>query len=257
MIVRGGKNVSADLRGQAVVVTGGSRGLGFAIAKRLLAEGANLSLWDREEAGLKQAAEQLAAGERVHTVVTDVTSEDLVGAAQAATVARFGDISILVNNAGVSGPHSAAWTLSLADWRRVIDVNMTGVFLCCRAIVPTMLAANYGRIINIASVAGKEASPSICAYATSKAGVIGFTKTLGRELANTRITVNCVTPAAIKTAIFDQWPAEYVATLLSKVPMGRFGTAEELAALVAWIASPEASFSTGAVFDLSGGRTDY
>jgi 2-dehydro-3-deoxy-L-rhamnonate dehydrogenase (NAD+) len=157
----------------------------------------------------------------------------------------------------VSGPHRAVWELSLSDWQRVVDVNMTGVFLCCRALVPTMLAANYGRIINIASVAGKEGSPSISAYATSKAGVIGFTKTLGRELADTKITVNCVTPAAIKTAIFDQWPPDYVATLLAKIPMGRFGTPIELAALVAWIASPEASFSTGAVFDLSGGRTDY
>lgn len=249
--------MKADLRGQTVVVTGGSQGLGLAIAERLLAEGGNLSLWDREEAGLSRAVEKLGGGDRIHTIVTDVTSEDLVNAARDATLARFGEVAVLVNNAGVSGPHSAAWKLSVADWQRVIDVNMTGVFLCCRAILPTMLAANYGRIINIASVAGKEASPSISAYATSKAGVIGFTKTLGRELAETKITVNCVTPAAIKTAIFDQWPADYVAALRAKIPMGRFGTAEELAAMVAWIASPEASFSTGAVFDLSGGRTDY
>ncbi len=249
--------MNADLRGQTVIVTGGSQGLGLAIAKRLLAEGANLSLWDREEAGLRSAAETLGGGDRIHTIVTDVTSEDLVNTARDATLAKFGAVAILVNNAGVSGPHRAVWKLSLAEWQRVIDVNMTGVFLCCRAIVPTMLVANYGRIINIASVAGKEASPLISAYATSKAGVIGFTKTLGRELADTKITVNCVTPAAIKTAILDQWPADYVAALLAKIPMGRFGTAEELAALVAWMASPEASFSTGAVFDLSGGRTDY
>lgn len=249
--------MNADFRGQTVVVTGGSQGLGLAMARRLLAGGANLSLWDRDDDGLRHAAETLGGGDRVHTVATDVASETLVAAARDATLARFGTVSILVNNAGVSGPHGAVWELSLSDWQRVVDVNMTGVFLCCRALVPTMLAANYGRIINIASVAGKEGSPSISAYATSKAGVIGFTKTLGRELADTKITVNCVTPAAIKTAIFDQWPSDYVATLLAKIPMGRFGTPNELAALVAWIASPEASFSTGAVFDLSGGRTDY
>ena len=149
------------------------------------------------------------------------------------------------------------WELSLDDWKRVVEVNMTGVFLCCKALAPNMVAANYGRIINIASVAGKEASPFISAYAASKAGVIGFTKTLGRELSQTKVTANCVTPAAIRTAIFDRWPDDYVQTLLQKIPMGRFGWPEELASMVAWIASPEASFSTGAVFDLSGGRTDY
>jgi 3-oxoacyl-[acyl-carrier protein] reductase len=227
------------------------------MARRLLANGANVSLWDRDSVGLRSAAETLNGGDRVHTMVTDVSSENLVAAACEATLGKFGSVSILVNNAGVSGPFGPAWKLSLEDWQRVVDVNMTGVFLCCKALVPTMLAADYGRIVNIASVAGKEASPSISAYATSKAGVIGFTKTLARELANTKITVNCVTPAAIKTAIFDQWPADYVAILLAKIPMGRFGAPDELAALVAWIASREASFSTGAVFDLSGGRTDY
>lgn len=246
-----------DLTGQTAVVTGGSQGLGLAIAKRLFAEGASLSLWDNNEESLRQAANELGDKQRVQTVVIDVTSEQQVIKAREETLAHFGSVSILVNNAGISGPHAVTWELSLEDWQRVIDVNMTGVFLCCKAFAPDMLAADYGRIINIASVAGKEASPSISAYATSKAGVIGFTKTLGRELATTKVTVNCVTPAAIRTAIFDRWPEDYVDMLLKKIPMGRFGNPEELASMVAWIASPEASFSTGAVFDLSGGRTDY
>lgn len=249
--------MDVSLKGQAAVVTGASQGLGLAIARRLLDEGAGVSLWDRDPAALAAAAAELGRPERVHVAVVDVVSETMVAAARDAALARFGTVAILVNNAGISGPFANAWELPLAEWQRVIDVNMTGVFLCCRALTPHMIERNYGRIINIASVAGKEASPSISAYATSKAGVIGFTKTLGRELANTRVTVNCVTPAAIRTAIFDRWPGDYVASLLAKIPMGRFGTPEELAAMVAYIASPEASFSTGAVFDMSGGRTDY
>jgi 3-oxoacyl-[acyl-carrier protein] reductase len=249
--------MAIDLRGQTAVVTGAAQGLGFEIARRLLSDGAKVCLWDRSEEGLRHAADSLGRPESIHTVVADVASEKQVEAGRDQTIERFGDVSILVNNAGISGPHAPVVRLSLADWQRVVDVNMTSVFLCCRAFTPGMIATNYGRIINIASVAGKEASPSISAYAASKAGVIGFTKTLGRELAGTQITVNCVTPAAIKTAIFDQWPPDYVDTLLAKIPMGRFGTPTELASMVAWIASREASFSTGAVFDLSGGRTDY
>jgi 2-dehydro-3-deoxy-L-rhamnonate dehydrogenase (NAD+) len=249
--------VGESLRGQAAVVTGAAQGLGFAIAKRLLDEGARVSLWDREDHALKGAVEALGRCERVHAAVADVTSEALIDAARDETLKRFGSVSILINNAGISGKHCAAWDLPLSEWQRVIDVNMTGVFLCCRAFTPTMLKAGYGRIINIASVAGKEPSPFISAYATSKAGVIGFTKTLGRELVASGITVNCVTPAAIRTAIFDQWPEDYVQGLLEKIPMGRFGQPAELADLVAWIASPHASFTTGSVFDLSGGRSDY
>lgn len=245
------------LEGQTAVVTGGSQGLGLAMARRLLEEGANLSIWDVTPDGLAAATQALGQADRVSTAVVDVTSEAAIMRARDEVTARFGPASILVNNAGVSGPHGPTWELSLDDWQKVIGVNMTGVFLCCKAFTPGMLEADYGRIINIASVAGKEASPLINAYSTSKAGVIGFTKTLGRELAKTRITVNCVTPAAIRTAIFDRWPEDYVATLLQKIPMGRFGLPDELASMVAWIASPEASFSTGAVFDLSGGRTDY
>lgn len=245
------------LEGQTAVVTGGSQGLGLAIARRLLEDGANLSLWDLSPERLAAAADALGQPDRVRTAVVDVTSEAAINTARDQVEAQFGRVSILVNNAGVSGPHGPTWELPLDDWQKVISVNMTGVFLCCKAFAPGMLEADYGRIINIASVAGKEASPLINAYSTSKAGVIGFTKTLGRELARTRITVNCVTPAAIRTAIFDHWPEDYVDTLLQKIPMGRFGQPDELASMVAWIASPEASFSTGAVFDLSGGRTDY
>ena len=245
------------LEGQTAVVTGGSQGLGLAIARRLLEDGANLCIWDISTEGLAAAAAALGHKDRVRTAVVDVASETAVMQARDQIEAQFGRVSILVNNAGISGPHCPTWELSLDDWQNVISVNMTGVFLCCKAFTPAMLEADYGRIINIASVAGKEGSPSINAYSTSKAGVIGFTKTLGRELARTRITVNCVTPAAIRTAIFDRWPEDYVETLLQKIPMGRFGQPDELAAMVAWIASPEASFSTGAVFDLSGGRTDY
>ena len=249
--------MTLKLTGQTAVVTGGSQGLGLAIAKRLYAEGANLSLWDTNAESFRQTADDFNDGNRVRTVLVDVSNEQQVNDARDKTLAVFDKVSILVNNAGVAGPHAVSWQLSLEDWQRVVDVNMTGVFLCCKAFAPSMLKTNYGRIINIASVAGKEASPSISAYATSKAGVIGFTKTLARELSKTKITANCVTPAAIRTAIFDHWPEDYVQTLLEKIPMGRFGKPEELASLVAWIASPEASFSTGAVFDLSGGRTDY
>ena len=245
------------LLGQTAVVTGAAQGLGFAMARKLLQEGAKVSLWDREEAALRNAASMLEGSDRIHVAVVDVGSEEQIAKAHDATIERYSAISILVNNAGISGPHGSAWDLSLRDWQRVIDVNMTSVFLCCRACIPSMLTRNYGRIVNIASVAGKEPSPFISAYATSKAGVIGFTKTLGRELAELQITVNCVTPAAIRTAIFDEWPEDYVQGLLRKIPMGRFGKPEELAELVAWIASPQASFTTGAIFDLSGGRSDY
>jgi 3-oxoacyl-[acyl-carrier protein] reductase len=249
--------VGNSLRGQSAVVTGAAQGLGFAVASRLLDEGAQVSLWDREDCALNAAIEALGPRDRVHTAVADVTSEKQIDAARNDTIERFGSVSILINNAGISGRHCAAWELPLTDWQKVIDVNMTGVFLCCRAFTPIMLKAGYGRIVNIASVAGKEPSPFISAYATSKAGVIGFTKTLGRELVESGITVNCVTPAAIRTAIFDQWPEDYVRGLLAKIPMGRFGQPAELADLVAWIASPQASFTTGAVFDISGGRSDY
>jgi 3-oxoacyl-[acyl-carrier protein] reductase len=246
-----------DLKGEIAVVTGAGQGLGYAIAQRLLHDGAKVSLWDREPAILEKARAELSALGAVHMAAVDVTSEAQIAAGTKSTLDHFGRVSILVNNAGIAGPNMPTWELSLADWQRVIDINLTGVFLCCRAIVPAMVQANYGRIVNIASVAGKEASPNIVGYASAKAGVIGLTKTLARELAKTDIRVNCITPAAIMTAILERWPKDYVDSLLAKIPMGRFGLPEELAAMVAWLASREASFSTGAVFDLSGGRTDY
>ena len=249
--------MASDLSEQVAVVTGGARGLGLAIAARLLREGASVSLWDTDSAGLVLATKTLNAAGRLHTVIVNVTQEAEVKGATDNTLAHFGAISVLVNNAGIAGPYCPLWELPLAAWQRVLDVNLTGVFLCCRAVIPAMLAAGYGRIVNIASVAGKEGSPCIAGYAASKAGVIGLTKTLGRELANSEIRVNCITPAAIRTSIFDSWPAEFVDSLVTKIPLGRFGKPEELAALVAWLASGEASFSTGAVFDLSGGRADY
>jgi 2-dehydro-3-deoxy-L-rhamnonate dehydrogenase (NAD+) len=249
--------MSAGRGNQVAVVTGGSQGLGLAIATRLLRDGIAVSLWDCEEPALARATQTLAAGERVFSVAVDVAQEEQVSAAAQQTLRRFGSVSILVNNAGIAGPYRSAWHLALAEWQHIIDVNLTGVFLCCRALIPQMLTAGYGRIVNIASIAGKEGSPSIAGYAASKAGVIGLTKTLGRELAHTEIRVNCVAPAAIRTAIFDAWPPEFVKSLVAKIPLGRFGTPEELAAMVAWLVSAEASFTTGAVFDLSGGRADY
>jgi NAD(P)-dependent dehydrogenase (short-subunit alcohol dehydrogenase family) len=245
------------LASQIAVVTGGSQGLGLAIAKRLLAEGASLELWDIDEASLAAAERELDAGVRVRTARVDVASEASVDTARDQALSHWGKVSILVNNAGVGGPIARLWDVSLVDWQRVIDINLTGVFLCCRAFVPSMLEADYGRIVNIASIAGKEASPTISPYASAKHGVIGLTKTLGRELATSGVTVNCVAPAVIETALTAAWPRDHVENLLSKIPMGRFGRPEELAALVVWIASSEASFNTGATFDLSGGRANY
>jgi 3-oxoacyl-[acyl-carrier protein] reductase len=249
--------MGVDLKEDTAVITGGGQGLGYAIAQRLVRDGAKISLWDRDPATLQKASAELGVFGQVHTATVDVTDEAQIAAAAKSTLDHFGGVTILVNNAGIAGPHRPTWELSLQDWQKVIDVNLTGVFLCSRALLPAMIKTNYGRVINIASVAGKEASPQIVAYASAKAGVIGLTKTLARELAKTDIRVNCITPAAIMTAIMAGWPKEFVDSLLAKIPMGRFGLPEELAAMVAWLASREASFSTGATFDLSGGRTDF
>jgi 3-oxoacyl-[acyl-carrier protein] reductase len=244
-----------DFRGRHAVVTGGAAGLGFAIAQRLIASGGSVTVWDRDEAAAARAARELGPGNGHVTV--DVASETSVRAAVQATLARAPRIDALVNSAGITGPNTKVWEYPVEAWRQVLDVNLTGLFLCCREVVPHMRASGYGRIVNIASVAGKDGNPNASAYSASKAAVIALTKSLGKELADSEIRVNCVTPAAVKTAIFDQMTPQHIEFMLSKIPLGRFGTPEEIAALVAWLCTQECSFSTGAVFDLSGGRSTY
>ena len=244
-----------DLDEQVAVVTGGAQGLGFAIAQRLAASGARLSLWDRDEKALADAAK--AIGAATHTARVDVSDEADVGRARDATVRELGGVDILVCSAGITGPNMVTWEYPLKDWKQVLDINLTGIFLCNKAVVPAMQKKDYGRIVNIASIAGKEGNPNASHYSASKAGVIALTKSLGKELAKTGIRVNCVTPAAVKTGMFSQMTQAHIDFMLSKIPMGRFGQVEEIAALVAWLCTEDCSFSTGAVFDLSGGRAVY
>ncbi|HPA89765.1 MAG TPA: SDR family NAD(P)-dependent oxidoreductase [Quisquiliibacterium sp.] len=247
-----------DLAGRRAVVTGGASGIGLAIAARFAASGARVALWDVDGAAAIRAAAQLAPGGGTHLgVAVDVVDERSVAAALASTVAQFAGVDILVCSAGITGPNRTTWEYDPADWRRVMDVNVNGVFLCNRAVVPGMLERDYGRIINIASIAGKDGNPNASAYSTSKAAVIGLTKSIGKETARTGIRVNCITPAAVRTPIFDQMSQEHIDFMLSKIPMGRFGLVDEIASMVAWLASEECSFSTGAVFDVSGGRAVY
>jgi len=245
-----------ELAGQRAVVTGAARGIGFSIAKRLLAGGAAVSVWDVDRTQAVGAARKLGEFGEVHVVTVDVTDPSAVEEAARETLDR-GGVEILVNNAGIAGPNGPTWEYPLDAWRRVLDVDLTGVFLCCRALVPSMLARRYGRIVNIASIAGKEGNPNAVAYSSAKAGVMGLTKSLGKELAGTGVLANCVTPAAVETDIFAQMSREHVQYMLSRIPMGRFCTVEEVAELVAWLASKACSFSTGAVFDISGGRATY
>ena len=244
-----------DLKDRHVVITGGAVGLGFAIAQRVLLSGGSVCLWDRDAVALARAKGLLGAA--VHTVQVDVADHASVVAAVAQTVAHNPAIDALVNSAGITGPNVKVWDYPPLDWQQVINVNLNGLFFCCRELVPHMRERNYGRIVNIASVAGKDGNPNASAYSASKAAVIALTKSLGKELADTGVRVNCVTPAAVKTAIFDQMSPEHIAFMLSKIPMGRFGTPEEVAAMVAWLCTEDCSFSTGAVFDLSGGRSTY
>ena len=244
-----------DFAGRRAVVTGGAAGIGLAVAARLAASGAKVALWDRDERALADAAQKIGDGTLAQTL--DVTDDRAVEEAARAVAERLGGIDVLVCSAGITGPNTTTWEYPVDAWRRVFDVNVHGLFYCNRAVVPIMRRAGYGRIVNIASVAGKEGNPNAPAYSASKAAVIGLTKSLGKELAKTEIRVNCVTPAAVRTAIFDQMTQQHIDFMLSKIPLGRFGTVDEIAALVCWLASEDCSFATGAVFDASGGRATY
>jgi 3-oxoacyl-[acyl-carrier protein] reductase len=244
-----------DFKGRTAAVTGGAAGIGLAVALRLAASGARVALWDRDEKMLEEAKAAIAGGTLAFAL--DVTDADAVQRVTQATAAAFGGIDALVCSAGITGPNVSLAEYPVDAWKQVFDVNVHGVFLCNRAVVPVMRSKDYGRIVNIASVAGKEGNPNASAYSASKAAVIGLTKSLGKELAKSGIRANCVTPAAVRTAIFDQMSQQHIDFMLSKIPLARFGTVDEIAAMVCWLASEDCSFSTGAVFDLSGGRATY
>lgn len=241
-----------DLSGRNAVVTGGASGLGYAIAERFRASGARVAIWDLSFPDSRKEA--LRGFDLVRADVSDPAS---VAAAVKETEARLPAIDILVNNAGITGPNAKLWDYGIDDWRKVMSINVDGVFYCSKAIVPGMRRREYGRIVNIASVAGKEGNPNASAYSTSKGAIIALTKSLGKELVDSNVRVNCVTPAAVETPLFSQMTQAHIDFMLSKIPLGRFGKPEEIAALVAWLSSEECSFSTGAVFDLSGGRSTY
>ena len=244
-----------DLNGRGAVVTGGAQGFGRAIAERFVASGARVAIWDHDVALAEKTAGEIGRG--VTAFKVDVSDPTAVERARDQTLAAFGRIDILVNNAGIAGINKTVWETDLEDWRKVLRINLDGPFICCRAVVPTMIQQNYGRIVNIASIAGKEGNPNAAHYSASKAGLIALTKSLGKELASHDIAVNAVTPAAARTAIFEQMTQAHIDFMLSKIPKGRFVLVEELAAMVAWLASAECAFSTGAVFDISGGRATY
>ena len=246
-----------DLSGRCAIVTGGAQGIGRAVVERFLGSGAHVTIWDRDAALMERLVAELDAGDQLASDVLDITESSEVEAARDLALARRGAVDILVNNAGIAGPNLTTWEYPLEDWYQVIDVDLNAVFLCCRALVPGMIEAGWGRIVNVASIAGKDGNPNAPAYSAAKAAVIGLTKALGKELSAKGVLVNCVTPAAIRTAIFEQMTQEHIDFMLSKIPMGRFGLVEEAAAMIAWLASEDCSFSTGAVFDLSGGRAVY
>jgi NAD(P)-dependent dehydrogenase (short-subunit alcohol dehydrogenase family) len=248
---------SIDLKNRIAIVTGGARGIGFAAAQKLLQSGAAVALWDIDGAALEKAAASLAPYGKVFAAVVDVTDAASIGKAVGDLIRDFGKIDILVNNAGITGGNAPLWELEPDIWRRVVEVNLIGPYLTCRAVVPHMIAAGYGRIVNIASIAGKEGNPNASHYSASKAGLIGLTKSLAKELAAKGVLVNCITPAAAKTEMFAQMTQQHIDYMLSKIPMNRFLALDELAAMIAWLSSSDCSFSTGAVFDISGGRAVY
>ena len=242
-----------DLSKKVSIVTGGAQGFGLAIVKRFLQSGAEVIIWDKD----KKLLEELKLDQNVHKIVADVTDYQSVEKSTNESISKCGKIDILVNNAGIAGPSFKTWEYPLQDWQEIIDIDLNGVFYCCKSIIPSMIKNNYGRIVNIASIAGKEGNPNAMPYSAAKAGVIALTKSLGKELADKNIAVNCVTPAAAKTRIFDQISEEHINYMLSKIPRNRFVKVDELASLVSWMVSEENSFTTGAVFDLSGGRATY
>ena len=246
-----------DLKGRRAIVTGGAQGIGLSVARRLLDSGAAVSLWDRDAELLEQTHAEISGAGDLHRAIVELTDAEAVARAADDAAAALGGIDILVNNAGIAGPTVPSWEYPLDDWRRVIDVDMNAVYYCCRAVVPRMREQDYGRIVNVASIAGKEGNPNAVAYSAAKAGVIALTKSIAKETADKNIAVNCVTPAAAKTRIFDQISQQHIDYMLSKIPRGRFVKVEEIAAMVAWLVSEENSFTTGAAFDLSGGRATY
>jgi len=246
-----------NLRDRVAIITGGARGIGQAAAGRALRSGATVALWDVDTARSEVAVRELSALGTVSADTVELTDQRSIETATSAVLERHGRVDILVNNAGITGGNAPSWELDPDIWRRVIDVNLTGSFLTCRAIVPHMLARGYGRIVNVASIAGKEGNPNAAHYSASKAGLIGFTKSLAKELAPRNIVANCITPAAARTEIFSQMSPAHVDYMLARIPMGRFLELEEVAALICWLSSEECSFSTGAVFDVSGGRATY
>jgi 3-oxoacyl-[acyl-carrier protein] reductase len=246
-----------DLRGRRAVITGAAEGFGRAVAERFLRSGAAVSLWDVNRELVADTGRELSALGQVHTAIADISNRGQIEAAVASTTGQLGGIDVLIANAGLTGPNAPTWEYPPDEWRRVVDVNLVGTFYCCRAVAPIMLRQNYGRIVMISSVAGKDGNPNASAYSAAKAGIIALTKSLGKELASANIAVNCVTPAAARTRIFAQMSDAHIQYMLSKIPRGRFLEVQELASLVAWLASEENSFSTGAVWDLSGGRSTY
>ena len=245
-----------DLKNRVAIITGGAQGFGLAISKRIVESGGKAIIWDIDENEAKSALKNIASKDLSYKIV-DVTNYKNIEKSLKETELEFGKIDIFINNAGISGVNAKAWEYPLDEWKKVIELDLNSTFYCCKAVVPYMIKNNYGRIVNISSIAGKEGNPNASAYSTAKAGVIGFTKSLGKELADKNIAVNCITPAAAKTRIFDQMTKEHIDYMLSKIPRNRFAKVDEFASLACWLSSEENSFTTAAVFDLSGGRATY
>ena len=245
-----------DLKDRVAIITGGAQGFGLAISKRIIQSGGKVVIWDIDEIAIETALKEINSNDLSFKKV-DVTNFEAIEKALLETENELGKIDLFVNNAGITGMNAKVWDYPLDEWKKVIELDLNSTFYCCKAVVPHMIKNNYGRIVNIASIAGKEGNPNASAYSTAKAGVIGFTKSLGKELADKNIAVNCVTPAAAKTRIFDQMTQEHIDYMLSKIPRNRFAKVNELASLVCWLLSEENSFTTAAVFDLSGGRATY